>query len=73
MNSLGFVHTNNIQPKLTMGQPNDRFEQEADAVADQVMKMSKSQIPPIQRKCDHCEEEEELQMKPLNHRCYGVV
>ncbi len=61
-----FVKTsrNIIQPKLTIGQPNDRFEQEADAVADEVMKMPSSQIEPIQRKCDHCEEEE-LQMKAL--------
>ncbi len=28
-----------IQPKLTIGQPNDRYEQEADRVADQVMRM----------------------------------
>ena len=54
-----------IQPKLTIGQPNDRFEQEADAVADQVMKMPASQIPPIQRKCEACEEEE-LQMKAFS-------
>ncbi len=28
-----------IQPKLTIGQPNDIYEQEADRVADQVMRM----------------------------------
>ncbi len=28
-----------IQPKLQIGQPNDRYEQEADRVADQVMRM----------------------------------
>ena len=56
---------NIIQPKLTIGQPNDKYEQEADAVADQVMRMPASEIPPVQRKCDKCEEEEEeLQMKP---------
>ena len=26
-----------IQPKLTIGQPNDKYEQEADRVADQVV------------------------------------
>ena len=26
-----------MQPKLTVGEPNDRFEQEADRVADQVV------------------------------------
>ena len=54
---------NIIQPKLTIGQPNDKYEQEADAVADQVMRMPASEIPSVQRKCDKCEEEE-LQMKP---------
>ena len=29
-----------IQPKLKIGQPNDKFEQEADRVADQVMSVS---------------------------------
>ena len=29
-----------IQPKLKIGQPNDKYEQEADRVADQVMAMS---------------------------------
>lgn len=28
-----------LQPKLTIGSPNDRYEQEADRVADQVMRM----------------------------------
>ncbi len=28
-----------IQPKLTIGQPNDQYEQEADRVAEQVMRM----------------------------------
>jgi hypothetical protein len=31
-----------VQPKLTIGQPNDRYEQEADRVADQVMRMPES-------------------------------
>ena len=28
-----------IQPKLTIGQPNDVYDQEADSVAEQVMRM----------------------------------
>jgi Domain of unknown function (DUF4157) len=36
------------QPKLTINQPNDRYEQEADRVADQVMRMPQ---PTLQRKC----------------------
>ena len=53
-----------IQTKLTIGQPNDKYEQEADAMADQVMRMSQNESP-IQRKCEECEEEE-LQMKPIS-------
>jgi len=36
-----------FQPKLKIGQPNDKYEQEADRVAEQVMNMS---IPNVQRK-----------------------
>lgn len=39
---------NTIQPKLEIGQPNDQYEQEADAVADQVV--SGSAAPPVQMK-----------------------
>ena len=63
-----------IQPKLTVNQPNDSYEQEADAMADKVMRMTDNEnsqqpffkpvVSAIQRKCAHCEEEEkELQRK----------
>ena len=50
------------QAKLTIGQPNDKYEQEADRVADQVMMMPQPQAvssgtPGIQRACPKCEEE----------------
>ena len=46
-----------LQPKLTIGQPNDKYEQEADAMADQVVqKLSRSDT--VQRKCTACEQEE---------------
>ena len=55
------------QPKLTVNRPNDIYEQEADAVADKVMRMPdprtnnnffcKQGVSSIQRKCAHCEEE----------------
>ncbi|MEW6417504.1 MAG: hypothetical protein AB1480_05205 [Nitrospirota bacterium] len=35
-----------IQPKLTIGQPNDIYEQEADRIADQVMQMPDPAIQP---------------------------
>ena len=62
-----------FQPKLSINQPNDIYEQEADAVADKVMRMSDNEsispgffrpgISSIRRKCEHCEEEEKLQRK----------
>jgi len=57
-----------IQAKLTIGQPNDKYEQEADSVADRVMRMSDADVAQrvktgtvqpmqIQRRCPECEEE----------------
>src|SRR5262245_29755700 len=58
-----------IQAKLKISQPGDAYEQEADRVADQVMRMSDQttpvavqpsgppQISRLQRKCAQCEEE----------------
>jgi hypothetical protein len=64
-----------IQAKLTIGQPNDKYEREADRMADRVMEMPESKMgsissgdDKIQRKCAECEkdeEEEKIQMKPL--------
>ena len=45
-----------LQPKLAIGKPNDAYEQEADRVAEQVMRMSDSDV--LQRKCASCDEEE---------------
>lgn len=36
-NDRSFFTSNNIQPKLTIGQPDDKYEREADAVADKVV------------------------------------
>ncbi|WP_415229953.1 DUF4157 domain-containing protein [Psychromonas sp.] len=63
-----------LQPKLKIGPPNDKYEQEADRVAEQVMAMSKArQASPVnntaayretvQRVCSKCEGEELLQKK----------
>jgi outer membrane protein OmpA-like peptidoglycan-associated protein len=48
-----------IQPKLRVGAPGDKYEQEADWVADQVMRMPE---PKLQRLCTKCNEE--LQRQP---------
>ena len=49
-----------IQPKLTIGKPNDREEQEADRVAEEVMN-----APQPLQKLEQPEEEEIMQLKPL--------
>ncbi|HYT56317.1 MAG TPA: DUF4157 domain-containing protein [Verrucomicrobiae bacterium] len=49
-----------IQAKLTVNQPGDRFEQEADRVAETVMRMpdpGAGTPPSIQRMCTECEGE----------------
>ena len=50
-----------VQCKLTVGAANDTYEQEADAVADKVMRMPGHDF--VQRKCAHCEEEEKKQVQ----------
>jgi len=50
-----------IQPKLKINAPNDKYEQEADRVAEQVMRMP---TQTIQRKCEKCGNEKEIQWAP---------
>jgi hypothetical protein len=57
-----FVQRLAIQAKLTVGAAGDRYEQEANQIADQVMRMTESPEH-IQRQED--EEEDEIQAKPL--------
>ncbi|RPI19303.1 MAG: DUF4157 domain-containing protein [Ignavibacteriae bacterium] len=64
-----------FQPKLQVNQPNDIYEQEADLMADKVMRMTDKDVNnqntffkpsgnSIQRKCNLCKEEKEkLQRK----------
>ena len=76
--SIGAKHKNAVsnpffQAKLSINQPNDRYEQEADAMADKVMRMPNNEIGrqsffkpavlPVQRKCADCEEEEKISRK----------
>ena len=65
-----------IQPSLSVNQPNDVYEHEANAVAAKVMTMPsvdnttktffKPTVSIVQRKCAHCEEEEQIQRKEEN-------
>lgn len=53
--------TSFIQPKLSISQPGDPYEKEADATADKVMRMSETPVSVTQGK------EEELQRKEEEH------
>jgi hypothetical protein len=62
-----------VQTKLTIGQPNDAYEKEADAMAEKVVQrlsmnsgstaMFPSSQPSVQLKCADCEAEEKLAKK----------
>ena len=63
------VRSGALQAKLRIGQPGDVYEQEADRVADAVMRMPEPQaisreVPHIQRVYEGCEEEE-LMRQPI--------
>ncbi len=65
-----------IQPKLTVSQPDDLYEREADRVADEVMRMDdpmmsengvmRSPQDTIHRQCAACEQEDEDLMRKEN-------
>jgi outer membrane protein OmpA-like peptidoglycan-associated protein len=67
------VRSKVIQAKFTINEPGDQYEQEADRVADAVMRMPDPgttdqaavgrQAPGIQRRCSECEEE--LHRQPM--------
>ena len=62
-----------FQPKHSINKPNDIYEQEADSMTDKVMRMKgngnesgffkPAKVSAVQRKCEHCEEEENIQRK----------
>ena len=68
------LKTHALQAKLSVSQPNDPFEQEADRVAGEVMRMPVAPVAVVQRKCavcaagsatcPSCEEEALVQRKP---------
>ncbi len=60
-----------LQAKLKIGRPNDKYEQEADRVADQVMSMPE---PRVLRQIEPEEEEEEsIQSKPITEQITPLV
>lgn len=59
-----------LQKKLTVGAPNDKYEQEADRVADQVTRMPE---PQVQRQPDEEKEEEFIQTKSVSEQITPLV
>jgi hypothetical protein len=53
-----------LQMKLSVGSVNDPMEDEADRMADKVMRMPEE--PVIRRKCQDCGEEESVMRRPLS-------
>jgi len=65
------IKSGTLQAKLRVGQPGDKYEQEADRVADAVMRMPE---PQVRRQVEPEEEEEEtLQSKPLTNQITPLV
>ena len=68
-----------FQPKLSINQANDSYEQEANAMAEKVVRPDgkensffKPATNPIQRKCEACEEGEMLQRKESSGQINGA-
>ena len=80
------LHAGMIQAKLTINEPGDQYEQEADRVAEQVMRMPDPGITEraavggqapgvhIQRMCPECEEElhRQTQVSHIQRMCPNV-
>ncbi|WP_295116565.1 DUF4157 domain-containing protein [uncultured Chitinophaga sp.] len=74
---LGRINLVGLKPKLTVGQPDDEYEKEADAVAEQVMRMPEDDFTPVigageeqVQRCAECEAEEgPVQMNKVQRKC----
>lgn len=86
-NNESFFPAVPVQAKLTVNQPGDIYEKEADVMADKVVQRLTEQstiqpksfsapdviTPFVQRKCAHCEEEEKLQKKESEESENGPI
>ncbi len=74
---IRLIKSGALQAKFKIGQPEDEYEQEADRVAGQVMRMPEPTVSEkkdcdgesisIQRKCPKLEQYEKMQSKPLEN------
>lgn len=60
-----FFTSSHIQTKLTIGEPGDKYEQEADSMAEKVVQKldASNSTSVVQNKCEDCTQEEKLQNK----------
>ena len=70
------LRNNTIQAKISIGQPNDKYEQEADRVAEQVMSMSEpktqQQVEPEEKKPEEGSELQRSVSTPdIQRKCPG--
>jgi hypothetical protein len=64
------IKSGTLQAKLRIAQPGDKYEQEADQMADAVMRMPE---PGVQRQSIEEEEEEQIQAKPVTAQITPLV
>ena len=64
------LQSRDVQAKLIINDPGDRYEREADRVAEQVMRMP---VPPLQRQIEPEEEEEIVQTKAISDQITPLV
>jgi hypothetical protein len=62
-----------VQPKLTIGQPNDRYEREADRVAAQVMRMPESEESLVNGQWSLGKREKESSLVQRKSGCPGCM
>src|SRR6185437_11967997 len=61
----GGADAETVQTKLTVGEPNDVYEKEADATADKVVQRLSEDKGAVQKKCADCEREKQVRKKPI--------
>jgi outer membrane protein OmpA-like peptidoglycan-associated protein len=78
---LHLLRSGAVQAKLTVNQPGDCYEQEADQVAESVIRMPEPRnaaemgtlgatpVPALQRMCSECEEEQHGSPPPVQRLC----
>jgi len=73
--SPSFFSDSPIQPKLHIGQSNDKYEKEADAAADTIVgnKGPSQPVSPVQMKCDQCDQEEKIDKKEEEQETEAVM